>query len=104
MGGILEDIKAQLDRIELRLAKCEADGDGMVDQHHSPLGPRKHCEVVRRLIAEGDSRAQKRNKRYLMTADAVRQVRIEEMRTAKPANTTAEDDVFYADLMKEVRS
>ena len=107
MAGILEDIKAQLDRCEVRLAKCEAPTmGGMVDQQHSPLGRRGHCEAVRRLVAQGDTRAYitKNKRRHLMTVEALREVMLEDMRGATgPANTqSAEDDVFYRDLMKEV--
>lgn len=103
MGGILEEIKAQLDRIEVRLAKCETP-TGYVDQRNSPLGPRVHCTVVRRLIENGDERAYIRNRRFYLSSDALRETMLEDMRNAQgPANTqTAEDDAFYADLLKEV--
>lgn len=104
MAGILEEIKAQLDRIEVRLAKCEAPlASSMVDQQHSPLTRRKHCEAVRALVAKGDPRAYIRGKRCLMTGDALREVMLADMQrvAGKPANTT-EDDAFYRNLLEEV--
>lgn len=51
VGGILEEIKAQLDRIEVRLAKCEGPVAGMVLHRKSPLGARKHMAAVKRRVA-----------------------------------------------------
>lgn len=103
MGGILEQIQAQLNRIEARLAKCtEAPVGDMVDQRRSPLGPRKHCAAVRRMAAEGDTRAYKRGKLYMMSREAL----LEEMaRESIPANAvpeSVEDDAFYQQTLAEV--
>ena len=92
MGGILEQIQAQLNRIEARLAKT--DGEDMVDQSRSDLGPRVHCEVARRLIAAGDQRAVRRSRKYLMTRSAIAEALAERaLPKARPAN----DDVALPD-------
>lgn len=56
MGGILEQIQAQLNRIEARLAKCTDPPGGMVGQRKSPLGSRKHMAAVKRRVAEAEAR------------------------------------------------
>jgi hypothetical protein len=57
VGGMIEQMQAQLNRIEAavaRLAKCGAPG-GMLPQRKSPLGSRKHREAVKRRVAEAES-------------------------------------------------
>jgi hypothetical protein len=56
VGGILEQIQAQLNRIEARLAKCTEPPGGMVGQRRSPLGARKHMAAVKRRVAEAIER------------------------------------------------
>jgi hypothetical protein len=56
VGGILEQIQAQLNRIEARLAKCTDPPGGMVGQRRSPLGARKHIAAVKRRVAEAVER------------------------------------------------
>ncbi len=72
--GILESIDARLERIERRLAKCDAplpSGGEWVDQQKSPLGRRRHCAAVRRMKAEGDARVFVRGRRHLMAPEAL---------------------------------
>lgn len=105
MGGILEEINAKLDQVLVRLAKCEAPAvSGWVWPRQSPLGPKAHCAAARKLVAEGDPRAYVKGKRHLISPEAVQELMLAKMGESKPANSTsAEDDVFYRDLMKEVR-
>jgi len=46
---------------------------GWIDQHASPLGPRRHCAAVRRRIAEGAPGAERAGRRLLLTPDALRE-------------------------------
>lgn len=88
MAGILEEIQAQLARIEARLAKCASPSTELVDQRQSPLGRRRHCAAVRRLVAEGDGRVAIVGKKHLMT----RAVLTEELsRVTLEAATVAND-------------
>lgn len=103
--GLLEDMKAQLDRIEVRLAKCEAPSvSGWVGPRQSPLGPKAHCKAARELRDQGDPRVYVKGKKHLIMPEAIRELMLANMSKAQPANSTdgADDDVFYADLVKEV--
>jgi hypothetical protein len=50
--------------------ESERDGD-WIDQSTSPLGPRRHCALARRLIAAGDKRAARAGRRWLLRAEAL---------------------------------
>lgn len=65
-AGILERIEARLERLEARL---DAADDGWVDQTKSPLGRRRHCAAVRRLVESRDARAAIRGRAHLMTRE-----------------------------------
>lgn len=43
----------------------------LVDQRTSPLGSRRHCDAVRRRIADGDSGATCVGRNYYLTRDAL---------------------------------
>jgi len=101
MDGILERIQQQLERIELRLAKCDMPLGGFVDQKKSPLGPRKHCEAVRRRLTGDEGGAAIVGRRHLLTSEALQD---EMRRESIPANTTtaavpAEEDESYRDFV-----
>lgn len=106
MGGILERIEERLERLELRLAKCDAPLGGYIDQRSSPLGRRKHCAAVRRRVAAGDEGAAIVGRHFMLSPDALRdELRIE----SEPANTTgparpddAADEEFFRNLIREV--
>jgi hypothetical protein len=71
--GLLERIDERLERIEARLAKCGPDGvEGQpIEQGKSPLGRRRHCAAVRRMVAAGDGRAFIVGRKHFLTADAL---------------------------------
>ncbi len=103
MSGILEQIDARLERIEARLAKCAAEPlpGALVDQSRSPLGRRRHCAAVRRMVAEGDARAAVIGRKHLMTEDALR-AELSRVSLAPPANdgTPAEASAYQRALDK----
>ncbi len=108
MGGVLEQIKVQLDR----LMKAELRGTDVrwVEQAFSPLGPRIHIAAARRRIAEADARGVPwlelgvgmRGKRvFLLTPESVaEELGRRPMRKATPAaNDTNAEESAYADFM-----
>lgn len=46
---------------------------GLIDQSGSPLGPRRHCALARRLISAGDRRACRIGRRWLIERSAIEQ-------------------------------
>lgn len=88
MIGILEQMAAALERIELRLAKCDAPGaEPMVDQQHSALGRRRHCAAVRRRRNGGQHGAEIVGKKHLLTRAAL----AEELERCSVRSTQAND-------------
>lgn len=71
--GLLAAIELLADAVADRVAAKirDAAGDGWIDQHSSPLGARKHCALVRSLVASGDHRAARIGRRALLTRDAL---------------------------------
>jgi len=63
---LLADLVAE--RVVRRLRD---DRNGWIDQSASPLGSRRHCAVVRRRVAAGDSGACKVGRRFLLTQEAL---------------------------------
>ena len=66
------DLDAIADAIADRVVE-RLGGGGQVDQHQSPLGPRRHCTAVRRLVAAGEPGAAIVGRRYLLTREALAQ-------------------------------
>jgi hypothetical protein len=63
---------AQAEALEL---DCEASShNDYQDQHSSPLGPRRHITLARKLIAEGDTRAMRAGRRWLVQPSALNEV------------------------------
>ena len=69
-----------------------------VDQHASPLGPRRHCAAVRRRLAAGLAGGTILGRRLLLTPEAVEE-ELASSRVKRPA-PDAESDV--RDLAKEM--
>jgi len=95
-----------------KLAKCLGgpDGNALVGQGESPLGPRKHCAAVRRRLARSEGGAARVGKRYLLTQEALQaELRME----SGPVNDTdppaaaalpvsdPEDDAIYESLLRK---
>lgn len=57
------------DRVAAKLRNTSAAS--WVDQHASALGSRRHCALVRSLMKNGDPRASRVGRRYLLTGDAL---------------------------------
>lgn len=118
MGGILEQIQAQLDRIEAKLAKCAGPSGDMVSQRQSPLGGRKHIAAVKRRAAEAEARgipplelgAAIDGERYYLSPQALGEELSERTRaslskaTAPVANDTDEDAAYRRSLERGRRA
>lgn len=69
LSGVLETIA---DLVAAKVVRLLRDGDvGMVDQHGSPLGNRRHISAVRRRLASGEGGAAKVGRRYLLSTEAL---------------------------------
>jgi hypothetical protein len=64
LDELLDDLA---DRVAARLRAP----DQLVDQKGSPLGAKRHCAAVRRLMAEGDPGASRVGRRYLLSREAL---------------------------------
>ena len=69
VGPVLGPLVQALGDYILRRMERGANDD-WVNQHGSPLGPRRHCAIVRKLQEQGDERAVKRGDMYLLRRDA----------------------------------
>lgn len=67
-----EDLEALVVRAVRRALTAAAD-DGMTPQSGSPLGPRRHCDAVKRRLAAGAGGAAKIGRRYLLTPAALQE-------------------------------
>lgn len=52
-------------------AEAHAERADWIDQHSSPLGPRRHCAAVRRRVQTGDGSAAIVGRRLLLSEDAI---------------------------------
>jgi hypothetical protein len=60
------------DRVAARVAeRLRAGEPGMIDQSASPLGRRRHCAAVRRLVARGEPGAAIVGRRHLLSREAL---------------------------------
>lgn len=78
MNALSAALEAQADALEAQAAALRAlardtqtDVSNMIDQHASPLGPRRHCAVVQKLLAQGHSGASIVGRRHLLTPEAL---------------------------------
>jgi hypothetical protein len=55
---------------ELEAAQPE-QSDEWMDQHASPIGPRRHIAICRALLAQGDARALRAGRRWLLRSEAL---------------------------------
>jgi hypothetical protein len=76
---VAEALRVQADVLLAQAHALELDCDSVghndyIDQHASPLGPRRHITLARNLIAVGDQRAMKAGRRWLIDPSALSQV------------------------------
>lgn len=83
----------------VRRALNTADDDGMRPQQGSPLGPRRHCEAVKRRLAEGLFGAAHIGRRYLLSPEALAE---ELAGISRPAPSSACD--IGEELRREMRA
>lgn len=72
--AFLEHVAGRLDRRLREIVRDELVGKDprWVDQHHSILGPRRHCAAVRRRIANGELGARMRDRdTFLLAQEAI---------------------------------
>jgi hypothetical protein len=92
-----EDLEVIVARA-VRKALATAETDGMKPQQGSPLGPRRHCEAVRRRLAAGLPGAAHVGRRYLLTPDAL----AEELSRTSAATAHPRADDAGAKLRREL--
>jgi hypothetical protein len=67
----VRDIEQGCERLIERLETEPRDGGvGMIDQTASDLGPKRHCAIVRRRIAENKSGAVIAGRRHMLSPEA----------------------------------
>jgi hypothetical protein len=99
--GVLEELQERVKRLEEAVGS--APMAGFIDQKKSPLGPKRHCAVTRRLWAAGDPRAMiGSGRRFLLTMDAIKEELRSGVSPSISAGHSSEEDEFYRSLMKEV--
>lgn len=96
--GALESLAARVELLEKQVQGGLLDG--YIDQKGSPLGPKRHCRAVRRLVSEGNEGAAIVGRRFLLSKSAIK----EELRSGvspgiSSAQASNEDDAFYRDLL-----
>jgi hypothetical protein len=65
-----EELETIIARAVRRALHAATDGE-MIPQGRSPLGPRRHCEAVKRRLAAGQPGAAKVGRRYLLSEAAL---------------------------------
>jgi hypothetical protein len=77
--AVAEALRAQANVLLVQASALDLDCDSSshndyLDQHSSPLGPRRHIALARNLIAQGDTRAMKVGRRWLVQPSALNDV------------------------------
>ncbi|HEY4103624.1 MAG TPA: hypothetical protein VGM44_07020 [Polyangiaceae bacterium] len=86
-------IDALADRIvEKQRERDRLDHAGKVDQGTSPLGPRRHCAVVRKLVALGTPGAAIVGRRHLLSRELLERELSAVSKKRKPAPSPRVDD------------
>jgi len=92
-NGVLQAFEPYLEWLAERLAeRLEGRRGRMINQHDSELGPRRHREVVKRRIANGEGGAGQRGRNYLLTVEAIREELARKGGRGKAAPAPAGDD------------
>lgn len=95
MSILASVLEAQADALETQAAALRAlaraqgktDLTDMVDQHRSPLGNRRHCTAVQRLVAAGKPGASIVGRKHFLTPEALQA----ELANASPRKRAAND-------------
>ncbi|MGC4088659.1 MAG: hypothetical protein QM756_12325 [Polyangiaceae bacterium] len=92
LGALEPLLDAVADRVVRKLT--EGQQADMVDQTHSPLGRRRHCNAVRRRVAAGEAGAAVVGRRHLLTREALgaELAALSGVRKRKPAAAPAAAD------------
>jgi len=77
------------------VAEASADRAEWIDQRQSPLGPRRHCRAVRRLVTEGSREAAIVGRRQLLSQAAL---------TAELARPVTKQTVTKPSVADELRA
>ncbi len=99
MSALAATLNAQAVALEAQaavlraLAKdaAKASPTDMIDQHASPLGNRRHCSAVQRLVAQGKPGASIVGRRHLLTPEAL-QLELSNTGPRKPRKATPAND------------
>lgn len=68
LAAVLEAAAAKAREIA---TDCHANRADWIDQHSSPLGPRRHCAAVRKRVQSGDEGAAIVGRRLLLSHEAL---------------------------------
>lgn len=90
LGPALGPVIRALGDYILQRMQRQGESDAWVSQRGSPIGPRRHCAVVRRLRAAGDARALIDGERFLLRRDALEEAQ-QNLGTPPPAKAKAHD-------------
>jgi hypothetical protein len=82
------------------VARLHEGRPGWVDQHGSPLGPKRHCAAVRRRVASGSGDAAIVGRRMLLSPEALAEELSRASRRAKPIRS---EGSVTDDLARELR-
>lgn len=98
--GMLEDLVERVEKLERARLAPYSD---YVDQKASLLGPKKHCAIVRQRVLKGDDSAViVKNRRFLLSPEAYKEEVKLDSSTSLTLPHPADNDDFYANLMKKV--
>lgn len=88
------------DRVVVRLT---AGQPGWVDQHGSPLGPKRHRAAVRRRVGQGQCAASIVRRRFPPSPEALADELGKASRHANPDKPTRAEGTVAAELASELR-
>jgi len=97
---LAEVLEAAARRARELAAEERAERRDWLDQRQSPLGPKRHCAAVKRLVAAGDPGAALVGRRHLLSAAALAQ---ELGRASQPKGAKPEATGVRAQIEQELR-
>ena len=107
----MSDLSTMLDRFAEALASRVVDrlastSRGMVSQHGSPLGARRHRAAVARRLERGEGGAARVGRRFLLSHDALTE-ELARVSTPEPPAVRARDadlDEYQREIVRGLRS